>query len=171
MKKIAVLLLLVLGLTGCSRQAWETVDDEMPAAPAALWMDETYTIQIGVPSDAELLVSKEGWHVFSTDNGAFELETRKFLASGLNDAVKTLSGFSLEQLTVLETRRFDLPEYQFVWVTQTEQGSRLCRADLVMDGADCYAVVCSTLEQAGDTYEEYTRQTIATFGLFTDEGV
>ena len=171
MKKIACLLLIVLLLSGCSRPAWETVEDEMPEVPAAQWLDETYTIEIGVPADTELLESKEDWKVYSTQNGEFEVETRKFLASGLGDAVKTLTGYSQEQLTIMETSRFDLPEYQFVWVTQTQQGSRLCRADLVMDGADCYAVVCSTLEQVGTAYEPQVRQAISTFGLFMDEGV
>ena len=171
MKKGLVLLLVLLVLSGCSAPVWETVEDIAPAVPTASMENETYTIEIGVPSSMKLLEAKDGWHIFSTDHGEFEVETRTFLASGVADAVKTLSGYSMEQLTVLETERFDLPEYQFVWLTQTEQGTRLCRADLVVDGMECYAVVCSTMETAGDLYEKDIRRTIATFGLFTDEGV
>ena len=100
-----------------------------------------------------------------------EVETRVFPASDMASAVKVLSGYEEDRLNILQTERFDMPEYQFAWVTQTECGQRLSRADIVIDETACYAIVCSTLEQSGNAHAEDVRQVMATFGLYTDEGV
>ena len=100
-----------------------------------------------------------------------EVETRTFLTSGLDSAVSMVSGFEAEKLTILKTTRFDMPEYQFAWAAQTEQGMRLYRADLVLDGMTCYAVVCSHSEDVGTGCDTQIRQVFSSFGLFTDEGV
>ena len=43
--------------------------------------------------------------------------------------------------------------------------------DMVMDGMTCYAVVCATPEDAGDSLLGEVRAVLATFGLSRDEGV
>ena len=170
MKKTIALLLSFLFLTGCSSPVWETVDDTTEV-PAASWLDDVYSVQITVPSDMQCLAACDGWELYSTDDGKFEVETRTFPASDLNTAVEMLTGFPASNLTVLQTERFGFPEYQFAWLTQTEQGSRLCRADLVMNDTECYAVICSTDETASETYAGNIRQIISSFGLYVDEGV
>lgn len=168
MKKLGCLLLL-LCLTGCSVPVWETVDDDLSVS--ASQQQEAYTVQIGVPDGMTLLEDGETFQLYSTDNGELEIETQTFLTAGVDSAVKTLTGFSAEELTILQTTRFDMPEYQFAWVAQTEQGARLYRADMVLDGTRCYAVVCSSLESAGDYYAFQARQVFSSFGLYQDEGV
>ena len=170
MKKLILPLLILVFLTGCSSPAWETVDDTHEVS-AASWLEEAYSIEIGVPQTMSLLDACAGCSVYSNDDGSFEVETRTFLASDLDTAVQMLTGYRAGDLNILQTERFDLPEYQFAWVTQTEQGSRLCRADMVVDGMEHYAVICSTLEDAGDAYAWDVRQVISTFGLYVDEGV
>ena len=170
MKRVCLVLLCLL-LSGCSTPVWETVEDEIPVAAVSSWLEEAYTVQFGVPESVSLLEEREGWQVYGTEDGSLEIETRTFLTSGLESAVRTVSGFEAEELTILQTTRFGLPEYQFVWLAQTEQGSRLYRADLVLDGMDCYAVICSRPESAGDDYDQEIRQVFSSFGLFTDEGV
>lgn len=170
MKKMLLFVPIFLLLTGCSSPVWETVEDTMDVS-AASWVESGYSIDISLPQGMECLCSEPGWEIYSTANGDFEVETRAFLASDLNTAVYMLTGYEASQMNILQTERFDLPEYQFAWVTCTEQGSKLCRADMVMDGTDCYAVVCSSLENAGDLYASETRRVISAFGLYTDEGV
>ena len=170
MKKSCLALVFLL-LSGCAAPVWETVQDEIPAVPVSSWLEEAYTVQFGVPETMELLEAREDWQVYGTGDGSFEIETRTFLASGLDSAVRTISGFNADALTVLQTSRFGLPEYQFAWVAQTDQGSRLYRADLVLDGTECYAVICSRPETAGNVYDREIRQVFASFGLFTDEEV
>lgn len=170
MKKLALLIVLCIFLTGCSSPAWETVDDTMDI-PVGSWLDQTYSINISVPQEMKLMEETDSWKIYSTDSGHMEVETRTFLASDLDTAVAMLTGFQASELNILQTERFGLPEYQFAWVTHTDRGERLCRADMVVDGMDCYAVVCSILEEAGDSYASDVRQVIATFGLYVDEGV
>lgn len=169
-KGIALCLLLVF-LTGCSSPVWETVDDADADAVAVSGADAVYRIETSLPQEMELLVQTDDWCVYSNADGTMEVETRTFPASDVAAAVKMLSGYDSEHLNVLQTERFGLPEYQFAWVSQTECGQRLHRADIVIDGTDCYAVICSTLEQVGNAYADEVRQVIAAFGLYTDEGV
>ena len=171
MKRLGWLLGVVLMLTGCSGPVWETVNDVVLQEQVPVWQEEAYELQLGVPEEAALLLENDVCSLYSTANGELEVETITFLASGLESAVKTVSGFSAEDLTILRTSRFDLPEYQFAWVSQTEQGARLYRADVIMDGMRCYAVVCSSLENAGDYYAFQARQVFSTFGLSGDSGV
>ena len=171
MKKVICLVVFMsLFLSGCSTAAWETVEDG-DAAVSALGQIDTYAIELDVVKDMTLVVEDEYGSVYSTQHGEMEVETRTFVASSPETAVAMLSGLSADTMTILQTGRFGLPEYQFVWVSHTEQGSRLNRADLLMDGVQCYAVICSTSEQAGNSYDEQLRHVFATFTLETEETV
>ena len=170
MKTICLAVLCLL-LTGCSVPVWETVDDIQPAEQVRVWQEEAYTLQFGVPEGTSLVAQENGYALYSTDNGELEIETRTFLTTGVETAVETLSGFSSDQLTILQTTRFGMPEYQVAGVSQTDPGARLYRADLVLDGSCCYAVVASSLEGAGDYYAFQARQVFSTFGLSENEGV
>ena len=170
MRFMCVCLGLVL-LCGCAAPVWETVEDTVPVTATSPWTENTYDIQIGIPVSAELLAEREDWKVYAVQDSGLEIETRTFLTSGAEQAIKTVSGYEAEQLSVLQMSRFGLPEYQFAWVSQTEEGSRLYRAALVLDGMECYAVICSRPETAGGSCEQEIRQVFSSFGLFTDEGV
>ncbi len=173
MKICSLLLCLVLLLSGCSAAApvWETVDDVMPAQPAGSWLDQASTILIGVPEGLELLASADGYCLYGDPSGDYEVETSIYLASSLDSAVRQLSGYDADRLLIIETTRFNLPEYHFAWYSETEEGGRLNQADLVLDGTSCYAVVCSSLEASGNAYDQETRQVFSSFGLYFDEGV
>lgn len=167
--RFIVLVCLVLMLTGCSvhTAGWETVEDFVPTATETN-DSPLYAISVGLP-DAALTDEAEGCRRYET--GTLQVETSTFLASDVNSAVRHLSGYEAERLTILQTSRFDLPEYQFAWYSQTEEGGRLCRADLVMDGMNCYAVVCSAPEEAGEGSWTEARKVFAAFGLSPAESV
>lgn len=170
MRFVSVLVLLSLLLTGCgSGFVWEQVQDEMPSQQVGCWQEEAYILRIGMPANMALTEEAEGVSFYETEDGACQAEMRTFLASDLNTAVRELSGFEADRLTVLKTTRFDLPMYRFAWYCQTAEGGRLCQAMLVMDGSVCYAAVCSTAEEAGDRYREEIRQVFAGFGLSDGE--
>lgn len=173
MKKICPLLLCLLLLCGCAGTSttWETVDDVLPEEPVEVWLDRTETILIGVPQGLELLAEADGYALYGDAAGDFLVETSTYLASGLDSAVRQLTGYDTDRLLMIGTTRFGLPEYHFAWYAQTEEGGRLHQADLVMDGTCCYAVVCSSLEVSGNAYDQEIRQVFSSFGLYRDEGV
>ena len=166
MKIIALLGILFL-LTGCSvsTATWETVEDQLPELSTAAEQTR-YDIAVGLPETA-LTDEVEDCRRYETQ--ALQVEVSTFFASDFQDAVHRLSGFSADKLTVLQTSRFGLPEYQFAWYCQTEEGGRLCRADMVMDGVTCYAVVCSAPESGGEAAREAARQVFSSFGLLPAE--
>lgn len=158
--KIVALFSILLLLVGCSVQptAWETVAD----VPASGQGNMEYEIMVGLPETALTDESETCRHYETAD---LQVDVWTFFVSDMDTAVRQLSGFEAEKLTVLQTSRFGLPEYQFAWYCQTEEGGRLCRADLVMDGMTCYAVVCSFLEDAGESAWTEARQVLSSFGL------
>lgn len=161
--KSVCLVLMVLLLSGCSAvPVWETVDDSMLEQPA-MWRDQSYVIQIDLPDSAVPMGEMEGIRRYEAGN--MEVETCTFLASDINIAVRYLTGFEKDQLTVLELTRFGLPEYRFAWCCQTDEGVRIYKADLIQDQMVYYAVVCSTPEEACLQYEQDVRQVFASFGL------
>lgn len=169
MRKIACLLCSLALLTGCSVPVWETVEDFQPSQPVSGWMETAYEIQIGLQEQPELIWETAGCKLYEAGN--LEIETDVFLSSGLDSAVRRLTGYEVEQISILQTERFALPEYQFAWYSQTEEGGQMCRADLVMDGMVCYAVVCRVPEDQGNTMSEEVRQVFSGFGLSGKEAV
>ena len=168
--KIMMLCALLALLCGCASPVWETVSDDVPQEEAiAVWQEEAYTITLGLPQEAILQEADAGRSRYRVAETGLEIMTEVFLSSDLHSALRHVSGQDADSLTVLETTRFSLPEYQFAWY-EAETG-QLCRADLVMDGMTCYAVVCATPEDAGDSLLGEVRAVLAPFGLSGDEGV
>ncbi len=166
--KLLCMFLCVFCLSGCSAvPAWETVEDFAPDIPVSSWQSDTYAITVALPEDAQLIGETDTAQLYQA--GDCEIETTTFLAADLNTAVKYLSGYESDRVTIIQTTRFDLPEYQFAWYTQTAEGGKLCRADVVMDDTVCYAVVCTAPEDV--PFPEETRQVFATFGLSAPEPV
>lgn len=169
--RVFLLLFACLFLSGCGAAGpvWETVDDVPPVQAVANWREEAYVIQVAVPEDMDLTLSSEGCTVYETEDGVHALKTTVFLSSDLDSAVRQLSGYNADQLLLVETARFGLPEYHFAWYDEEE--ARLHQADLVMDGETCYAVVCSRAEAAGEAGDQRMRPVFASFGLSFPEGV
>ena len=165
--KVLVLLLSLALLAGCSAGGWETVSDDIPDEAAAVWQEEAFSIVTALPQGAALVAESDGLQRYRVAETGLELEQRVFLAHSLESAVRQLTGLPADRVTVVETTRFNLPEYRFAWYDA--DAGRLARADLVMDGMTCYALVCSTPEAAGGSLAQEARAAFAGFGLYYDE--
>ena len=165
MKKIMGMAAAILLLSGCAADAqWETVHDSMEQMQP-VWQETTYQIQHEIPEGMKLLYEREGERLYT--DGASELSVQTFLAADAEDAVKKLSGYDASKLQIIQTERFGLPQYHFAWYSLTEEGDRLSRASLIMDGTACYAMVSSI---PGDQDAEPTSALFSTFGLSADDG-
>ena len=152
-------------LTGCTATpVWETVDDSCETAVQCT----DYDLLLPLPNQAEVIGTRNGDTLYQM--GSMEVMTTTFYAADYQTAVKHLSGYEAENLNILQTFRFDLPEYQFVWYSQSEEGGMVYRADLVMDDMTCYAVVCGAPE-TDDTFHDGARQVFSSFGLYVQEQV
>lgn len=170
-QSMVILIVMILMLVGCSQPTWETVADSRGDVAVMSRYDSEYAVEVQLPQDMQLLQQMDGWDIYATADGVLEVELRTILASDLDSAVYRLSGFTSEELNILQTEKSGMPEYQFVWTSQTEEGSRVYRAELIMSDVECYAVVCSFLEVSGNTYEKEVRQVLSEFRLSADDGV
>ena len=172
MKKFLLLALCLALLSGCAAQSvWETVDDELPAIPAG-GMEDAYLVSIDVPDDAVAAAgSDDGASTcYEQPEGDYEISVQTLLCSGADSAVRRLSGFEPEQLDVLRTTRFGLPEYQFAWYASGDEGGRLCRADVLCDWPYSYTVTFSVREECAAAYQAAAQQVFESICLNAPSG-
>lgn len=175
-KAVAVLLIFsVLALGGCSARqetVWETVDDTGQTLQAS-YLDEAYTMQFDVPQDAvvQTFSGAAGKQVYEQTDGDYSIISEVLLCADADEAIRRVSGFEPEQLSVVETNRFGMPEYQFAWYAGSDEGGRLYRADVLVDDLYCYVLTFSVREGLGSTYDTTAKQVFASYSLFYDEGV
>ncbi len=162
MKKWFCILLAFLFMSGCGgpQPVMETVTDDM--AQTVSYQPE-YEILIYIPQDVTVLSEDAAgtWEVYLHKDGDYRIETKTLFADTAQSAIRQITGLNAEELTVLETKRFDLPEYRFVWFSE---GSNH-RADLVQDGEQFYCVIFSTAEAVGNSCKEIMTQVFASFGI------
>ncbi len=163
----AALLVLTLG-TRRAAIDWETVDDEV--IPASGPIEEPYVITFGVPDDATMEpLSAHDRGLYVAENGDYEVYSDVIAAPNLDQALKAVSGFGEDELDVVETTRFGLPEYRFAWASASDEGGRVSRAALVEDENYFYALVFSVKEGLGTKYDEEAEAVFSSFGLYGDE--
>ncbi len=171
MKKSCGLIGLCLAalLCGCRAEVqWETVDDEVVAASGPA--EEPYIITFGVPDDASLEpLSEEHRNLYVQEDGAYEILSDVITAPNLDEALRAVSGFGADELEVLETRRFGLPEYRFAWASASDEGNYVSQASLVEDGSYYYALIFSVREEMGSAYEGCAEAVFSSFGIYGDE--
>ena len=155
MKKMLVVLLFALALTGCATEpTWETLEDVMPVEPIAA-MQQLYA---PIPGDATAptFSGDDGTEVYVC--GDFTL-TKQILPGGdLNRTVKEISGMEKDQLQLLETNLEGYDRWDTVWTSATEEGLQITRACILDDGGFHY-VLSTTAEESeagalADTWQD-----------------
>lgn len=141
MKKVWIWLI-ALFLTGCGAQeTFETVDDILPAEPAAVYQQ----FAVSIPEEAAA-------PTFQDDTGAelyvcqgYTISKQTFASGDLENTVKTLTGKSTEELQIIKTMQDTYDRYDFVWTSAGEEGLQLGRACILDDGN--YHYTLSTLAE------------------------
>lgn len=128
-KRLPVLLVLLL-LTGCgAEQTMETVAD--------VWVEPTLpepgSISVALPGETALpVIESDSGRVYLCNDYEVYLQT---LESGdLPDTVRTMSGFSPEELTMVSTTQDGMNRHEFVWASAGETGDWLGRGVILDDG-------------------------------------
>ena len=147
MKKWLWIGAVALMLTACgTEETFETISDEPVQAVSA----EMREIFLSLPPEAvsPVLESPERSIYICGD---YEIYQQTLEAGDLAETVETVSGFDLEDLTVMETRQGEMTRYEFVWASAGETGDRLGRAAILDDGHYHYCLsVLGDAETAGE---------------------
>lgn len=170
MKKFTLIgLCLLFLLCGCQAEVqWETVDDEI--VPVSAVLEKPYIITFGVPEDtSKETLSDQNRSIYVQENGDFEIISDVIAAASLDEAVRLVSGFGTEEIELLRTERFGLPEYQFAWSSTSDEGGYVSRASLVEDSDYYYALIFSVREGLGTAYDDCATAVFSSFGLHGDE--
>ena len=171
MKCSVILAAAVLAAACCGCAAtttWETVDDEIVEASGPA--EEPYIITFGVPSDVDAMPLTDGNRsLYVQEDGDYEILSDVVTAPNHLAAIEQVSGFAAEELDVLETTRFGLPEYRFAWVSESDEGSYVSQAAVVEDGSYYYALVFSVREEAGNAYQDCAEAVFSSFGIYGNE--
>jgi len=161
MKKCAIFLLILLALSGCAaEETFETVADEWVQSVAAPMRDVNLTL----PEDAAAPVSAGEKGVLYQCAG-YEIMVETLSSGNLEATLREVTGYSRENLTVLETREGDIKRYDLIWSCLGEQGQQLCRGCILDDGNYHYVLtVLAEAEQAGE-YEEIWNELFSGYSL------
>lgn len=138
MKKAVCFLVLVTVLAGCSAPVYETMGNvDHVGSNDALPRQMT----LALPEDAAVLTASGTDMLYTCSEYTMSLQTLP--AGDLASTVKTLSGYDLAQLTMLQSQCADHGRYDWVWVAAGEEGDVLCRAAVLDDGNYHYSLCVS----------------------------
>lgn len=142
MKKWMYLLLMCFLLTGCAQEeTFETIADEI-VQPVMAQMRE---VIVTLPKEAAAPASEsENGQLYLCDG--YEIMLQTMAAGDLTATVRSVTGYTPEDLTVLEIDAGDWTRYELVWVSAGEAGDRVGRAAILDDGN--YHYVLSVLADA-----------------------
>lgn len=144
-KKCWILLMLALLLTGCgAEETFETVADELVQPVMAQPGRITVELPDGVV--APTMESDSGTLYLSQD---YEIMIQTMEGGDLAATIQGVSGYAMEELTVMQTEQDGLDRYEFVWASAGEAGDRLGRAVILDDGS--YHYVMAVLRDAEST--------------------
>lgn len=152
MKKAVILLVLALTLTGCSGAVFETLGD---VAHVGGVQAQAREVILEFPADAAVLTAAGSDALYLCEGYTLSLQTQ---ASGdLAATVRSLSGYDIGQLTVVESSCGDHQRYDWVWAAAGENGDVLCRGAVLDDGNFHYSLcVSADAEEAGSLSAAWT---------------
>lgn len=134
MKKFMLILLCGLILCGCNAAGtFETVDDDL-VQPV---MQQANTFQVAVEAGAVEVTGEEGT-IYLCDG--YEVTLQVMLSGNLDATLQKLTGFSSEELTVMETVAEDMRRLECVWSSAGENGDMVGRAVIFDDGIHHYCI-------------------------------
>lgn len=153
MKKILIVCLLVLLLTGCSSpKDFETVADNYTEPHQA----EAWQILLKLPPEAAVTVFESGdtGKLYLCDGYTLTVQTME--AGDLNRTLKEVTGFSRDTLMVIGTMQDSLKRYDCAWTAAGEGGEQTCRAAILDDGNYHYVIsVMADYSSAGALQEAW----------------
>ena len=162
MKKLIFALSFLLLLTGCAAQeTFETVSDQnMQPVMATL---QQLTLMLPEEAAAPAMESPEQGKLYLCDG--YTLTVQTMVSGDLDQTLQHLTGFTRDQLTVMETEQADVRRIQCVWTAAGEGGDCVGRALVLDDGNYHYVLSATVPAEKIEEYQEIWNGIFETFKL------
>ena len=151
MKKLLALVVMMIFLSGCSLQTFETVDDPNDVSAMATPAD----IILDLPKSAAVsaMQGTTGKIYFCGD---YDLYVEILPSGNLDATLKTLTGYETKDIELLQTQRNGTACYEGAWSAVGEAGDHIGRVLILDDGSFHYCVsVMAMADSAGNSTEEW----------------
>lgn len=147
MRKLVIFLMGVLFLAGCGDpKVFETMSD-LYYTPEASMAAQT---ALQLPENAVMAVagSEEIGRIYLCDGYTVALQTLD--AGNLDATLRSVTGYSRQNLQLLQRQEGNLARYECAWVSAGEGGDQVARTVILDDGAYHYTLtVMGSADQAG----------------------
>lgn len=165
MRNWFVLIVVALMLCGCGAQpVFETVNDDDSLMVSA----SVCPINLDLPKEAAkpVMQSADGGSLYMCDG--YTLMVQTFSGGDLDETVRQLTGYTMDQLQRVRTQQDELTRYDLVWSSAGEGGDQVGRAVLLDDGLNHYAVsVMADADSAGELQTTW-KKLLGSVSLDTD---
>ena len=160
MRKLWVLVMASVMLAGCAAETtMETMADEQVLSESVM-----KEITMELPGEPVLPVMR-------TDTGEiyicedFEVSVETLPGGDLQRTVQMLTGFGMEDVTVMETTAGERTRYDLAWSAMGETGPEVGRAAVLCDGAYHYCLTVMTAEENAASCREMFNGLFESFTL------
>ena len=145
MKRMLVFALVMMLLSGCAaEETLETIADD-PVQPV---MAQPREIAVSLPGEAAIpTMEGDTGRMYLADD--YEIYIQTLESGDLDATIRTVSGYSKDSLTVMNTEAEGIERYEFVWASAGEEGERIGRGVVLDDGN--YHYVMTVLRDADTT--------------------
>ena len=160
MKKIILFVLMML-LCGCTaEETLETIADD-PVQPV---MAQPREIAVSLPGEASIpTMEGDTGRMYLADD--YEIYIQTLESGDLDATIQTVSGYSKDSLTVINTESDGIERYEFVWVSAGENGERLGRGVVLDDGNYHYVMTVLRDEDTTENSQIVWNDVFASFQL------
>lgn len=162
MKKLGIVFVIALLLTGCAtEETFETVSDEI-AVPAVATPKQIY---VALPEESVMpaMECDNGTLYFCQD---YDVCMQTIDAGDMQKTIQTISGFASDRLTVLKTKNAVGERYDFSWSTAADLGEQVCRAAIIDDGNFHYILTVAAGADRAKEYNEVWNGLFDSFALY-----
>ena len=160
MKKILLILAAVFLMSGCTATVFETVDDlndvQAMAKPATLLLD--------IPDEAAA-PAMEGASGKLYFCGDYDIAVEVNPSGKLDSTLQTLTGFTKDELRLVQTNRCGVDCYESAWSAAGEAGDHVGRVLILDDGSYHYCVSIMALAENAGAYADAWNEILESVAL------
>ena len=162
MKKLWIIPLLALLLTGCGKTPVRETVSDVPAAPV-MALARRILVQLPPELSAPALQSEKNGNVYICEDYSVTLQTVE--SGDLNRTIREATGMARESLQIMETKQDGIKRYQWVWAVGGENGVQVGRGCILDDGHYHYVVTAMADEEKVSQVQQSWQEIFRSFRL------